>query len=122
MLGWLDALLGALYSHPAAAKHLLISLVLQPAATGPPASSSESPSQALPARPRQQQQQPSRQGEQSPVAADTEAVASDLGQSGSDWIAALRPKQSFQIVDGQELDVAGLEPARLIQCLPGVVR
>ncbi|KAK9841316.1 hypothetical protein WJX74_003746 [Apatococcus lobatus] len=38
------------------------------------------------------------------------------------WMSKMRPTQSFQIVDGREVDVGDLQPARFIQCLPHVVR
>ena len=62
--------------------------------------------------------------EQGRCASEAEAQQERMAgqQPVPDWVQRLRPKQSFQIVGGQEVAVADLEPARLIQCLPGVIR
>lgn len=89
---WVNSLLGALQSFPAATKHLLISLVMKPAP------------------------------DQSAQACDAQAAASSAAGHGTSWLSQLRPTQSFQVVDGHEVAAADLQPARLIQCLPHVIR
>ena len=120
-LSWVDALLGALSTYPATAKHLLISLVLQPRSAGAQDAAdgrdSLQPDHTMPRMHSPSHEQPENSSEATMLQQRMPGQ-----QALPDWVQRLRPKQSFQSVRGQEMAVADLEPARLIQCLPGIIR
>ncbi len=119
VLEWIDSLLGALFSYPATAQHLLITLVLPMANSNSGMSNSCSILTQKSAHCANKMSTKQHDG-------ITPAAQTPKGETAEparlDWVQRLRPKQSFQVVGGSDVAVADLEPSRFIQCLPGVVR